>query len=186
MDFNNSNCLCKRCGNNLSNLKAVYDGEYIYCDNTCYIYSKNLKKVKVDNVDLNIEDLKNKCVNYLKESVTANDRKKLKLEKFDIYYTKDDNEDFHDFLTIIIPEENRIVELSIRLLGGDSFGDRVFTAAHYYKYENTTMMFSYKNVEAVYYKYNKYKDLVESLVNEYTEHIRPNFKYKKIDAVTFL
>lgn len=184
LEFNNENCKCRRCGTDLSNVKATYDGEYIYCDNTCYIWSKNLKRIKVDNIDLDIVQLKKDCISYLENCLDEYDGK-LKLDNLNIYYKKSEDEDFHDFVKVILPESNRMVELSIRLLGGDVFGDRVFTCAYYYKYEKECYMSSYKTVEAVYYKYDKYKSIIEKVVNEYVKEVRPDFKYRKIDAVRF-
>lgn len=189
MKFNNETCRCRRCGADLTNKKATYDGEFIYCNDRCYVWSKELKKVKVENSNVDLTNLKNEVIVKLEVSNKSNYKYEYVKDNCRFYYNDfklDSDESFRNIAKLMIIESDRIVEISIRFLGGDTYGDRVFTCGYYYKYQVYKYFVDHsKEVAAIYYKHDKYKDIIEEYVKYYIKNVNPQFNPRKIDAIRF-
>lgn len=88
--------------------------------------------------------------------------------------SKDNDNTFHEYVYAYIKEnDNKHVRFLVRLLGGDRFGDRIFTEANYYKKIES----NYKYLNKNYGKDNrfpeKFRKQVETIIDE----------FKKLDGV---
>lgn len=187
MEFEEEKRKCKFCNIDLKEQNALFDGEFLYCDERHYAQTNQLKKVFVERINTNRAEIK---YNVIKNKIRSiEDRFNAKKVGEQIYYynsnPKTDNDgSFHDYMSTLIVEDERLIELTLRFLGDDPYHDRVFTSASYEKYTDTIFN-TYSNKDAVYYKYKKYDNYIHEMIGIYRDEIRNTFNPLKVDGVYF-
>lgn len=87
-----------------------------------------------------------------------------------IKYVEDEDGSFHEYVYAYSKEnENKHMRLLVRLLGGDRFGDRIFTEVNYYK----KLESNYKYLNKDYGKDDrfpeKFRNQVDTIINEFNK-----------------
>lgn len=184
---------CAACKSKLGGKRSkVYQDEY-YCNDNCLIrglYHQGVVKnvyVKLNDNELEVakEETLKKIVDsenhWLDSETTLKDGTRIFYNRKPVLGKREYSEGFHEHLTILIPQKERCVRLTLSLIGKDDYGDRVFTEAYYTKYLRDET----KNVPRPYYKYDVYKDTIEEAVQFYINNVMPDFNPRKIDAIGF-
>jgi len=85
-------------------------------------------------------------------------------------YVEDEDGSFHEYIYAYSKEnENKHVRLLVRLLGGDKFGDRIFTEANYYKKLESNNKYLNKNYGKDDSFPEKFRKQVETIIAEYNK-----------------
>lgn len=84
--------------------------------------------------------------------------------------TKDEDKSFHEYAYVYLKEnDNKHIRFLVRLLGGDRFGDRIFTEANYYK----KLESNYKYLNKSYGKDDrfpeKFRKQVDTIISEFNK-----------------
>ncbi|KOS61548.1 hypothetical protein FJQ98_16025 [Lysinibacillus agricola] len=84
--------------------------------------------------------------------------------------SKDEDGSFHEYVYAYIKEnDNKHVRFLVRLLGGDRFGDRIFTEANYYKKIESNYKYLNKNYGKDDRFPEKFRKQVETIINEFNK-----------------
>lgn len=83
---------------------------------------------------------------------------------------RDEDNSFHEYAYIYSKEnEDKHVRLIVRLLGGDKFGDRIFTEANYYKKVESFNKYLNKNYGRDNRFPEKFRKQVETVIEEFNK-----------------
>lgn len=188
MNFDIEKCRCNQCGNDLSNTDSWYDGSKLYCDELCYMKNKGIKLVTVQAVQYDKNKRKREYIEKLHKNMKFNYKNDVEINGVNFYYNDhkvDRDGSFHEWVSTFLVEGERVIELTARMLGKDDYGDRVFVSATYYNVSEDIYGSNYSHKDAVYYRYDKYKDITHKMIKLYQEYVNYDFDPKGIDAVRF-
>ena len=79
---------------------------------------------------------------------------------------------FNHHYMAFIPEKEKVVAITFRVLGGDSYGDRVFTAMSYYRYGDNM---DYYNKRGSIKPNGKYGEVLEKVLELVKSEKEPSF-----------
>lgn len=90
---------------------------------------------------------------------------------------RDEDNSFHYHYHAFIPEVDKVIVLTFRLLGGDSYGDRIFTSRSYYRYGEHA---SYTHKTGGITPKGKFAGVLTEIVERFKVEKEPGFDPKKI------
>lgn len=90
---------------------------------------------------------------------------------------RDQDGSFNYHYMAFVPEKEKVVVITFRILGGDAYGDRVFTYTSYYRYGENRDYFSKRG----FIKRNgKYGEVLEKVLELVKENKEPLFNAQRI------
>lgn len=89
---------------------------------------------------------------------------------------RDSDNSFNYHYMAFIPEKERVVAITFRILGGDSYGDRVFSYVSYYRYGEA---YDYFNRRGGIKPDSKYGEVLEKVLEFVKKEKEPGFNARK-------
>lgn len=94
------------------------------------------------------------------------------------HYIEDKDGSFHLYANAYIPNENVYIDLTVRLLGKDKYGNRIYTSSCYYK-TNLDWTYYYSKDYGKNYNFpTKFEEYVKVVLDEFNKLPEINNQFK--------
>lgn len=119
--------------------------------------NSNLKIVSINGAEYEIPKSFNYAPDNERYTYEVRDGCLYQIEKI----RNDSDGSFHSHHYVWIPQaENKYAELCVRVLGGDSYGERYYLRVHYYKHPSDMSPYLTKDIRTDNYNYKPFYDYV--------------------------